>query len=101
MAAETAAKWIDKGFKAGDPSKNFLMQYQQERWDRFGKNHRREARIRDFVLGLGNRDQETFYRIFKNMVGGNFSLPSRTIGFTRLGLLAALNPGLTRKSFFS
>ena len=101
VAAETAAKWIDKGFKAGDLSKNFLMQYQEECWNRFGKNHRKEARIRDFVLGLGNRDQETFYRIFKNMVGGNFSLPSRTIGFTKLGLLAAMNPKLTKKSFFS
>ena len=62
--------------------------------------HRKEARIRDFVLGLGPRDQEAFYRIFKGMVSGNFSWPSRTLGFARLGILAARNPGLTRKSFF-
>ena len=101
VAAETAAKWIDKGFKAGDLSHAFLKQYEQECWERFGKGHRKEARIRDFVLGLGPKDQETFYRIFKNMVDGNFSLPSRTLGFTRLGLMAAFNPKLTKKSFFS
>ena len=100
VAAETAAKWIDKGFKVGDLSATFLKQYELECWNRFGKNHRREANIRDFVLGFGPRDQETFYRIFKNMVDGNFSLPSRAIGFARLGFLAARNPGLTKKSFF-
>ena len=100
VAAEAAAKWIDKGFKAGDLSGTFLKQYEQECWTRFGKNHRKEANIRDFVLGFGPRDQETFYRTFRSMVAGNFSLPSRAIGFARLGLLAARNPGLTKKSFF-
>lgn len=101
VAAETAAKWIDKGFKAGDLSHAFLKQYEEECWTRFGKNHRKEARIRDFVLGLGPRDQETFYKIFKGMVTGKFSLPSRAIGFSRLGLMAATNFGLTKKAFFS
>jgi len=101
VAAETAAKWIDKGFKAGDLSKTFLKQYEEECWNRFGKNHRREARIRDFILGLGPRDQEWFYRIFKGMVDGNFSMPSRIVGFSGLGLLAGKNFGLMKKSFFS
>src|SRR6185295_875599 len=100
VAAEIAAKWIDKGFKAGDHSREFLRQYEAETGERIGKRHRKEANIRDFVLGLGNRDQETFYRIFKGMVNGNLSLPSRVVGFSRLAVLAARNPGLTKKSFF-
>ncbi len=100
VAAEIAAVWIDKGFKAGDLSHAFLKQYEKACWDRIGKNHRKEANIRDFVLGLGPRDQERFYRIFKGMVAGNLSLPARAVGFARLSVLAARNPGLTRKSFF-
>ena len=100
VAAEAAAKWIDSGFKAGNLSKVFLEQYQQECWNRFGRNHRKEARIRDFVLGLGPKHQENFYRAFKGMVNGKFSAPSKAIGFTKLGILAARNPGLTKKAFF-
>ena len=100
VAAEIAAVWIDKGFKAGDLSREFLRGYEAETGERIGKRHRKEANIRDFVLGLGNRDQEWFYRIFKGMVDGNLSLPSRIVGFSRLGLLAGKNFGLTRKVFF-
>jgi digeranylgeranylglycerophospholipid reductase len=100
VAAEAASKWIDRGFKAGDLSRAFLKQYERECWDRFGRNHRKEGRIRDFVLGLGPRDQEAFYRIFKGMASGNFSWPSRAFGYARFGILAARNLGLTRKSFF-
>ncbi len=100
VAAEAAAKWIDFGFKARNLSKTFLEQYQQECWNRFGRNHRKEARIRDFVLGLGPRHQEVFYRAFKGMVNGKFSTPSKAIGFAKLGILAARNPGLTKKAFF-
>jgi len=100
VAAETAAKWIDKGFRDGNLSHAFLKQYELECWNRFGRNHRKEARYRDFVLGLGPKHQETFYRIFRSMVAGNLSLSARAIGFARLGVLAARNPGLTRKAFF-
>jgi digeranylgeranylglycerophospholipid reductase len=101
VAAEAAARWIDAGFKSGDLSQSFLERYQQECWNRFGRNHRKEARIRDFVLGLGPRHQEAFYRAFQGMVAGRFSLPSRAYGFARLGVLAARNPRLTKKAFFS
>ncbi len=100
VGGETAAKWIDKGFKAGDLSVAFLKGYEQECWARFGKNHAKEARIRDFVLGLGPRDQEWFYRIFKGMVDGKLSTPSKIVGFSRLGLLAAKNFGHTKKTIF-
>jgi digeranylgeranylglycerophospholipid reductase len=101
VAAEAAANWIDAGFRAGNLSKVFLKQYEGECWDRFGRNHRKEARIRDFVLGLPVSQQAGFYRAFRGMVRGGFSLPSKAFGFTRLGLIAARNPGLTKKVFFS
>lgn len=101
VAAEAAASWIDKGFKAGDLSVAFLKQYEMECWHRFGRNHRKEARIRDFVLGLPLSQQAGFYRIFKGMVDKGFSLPSKLLGFTRFGLVAARNPRLTQKAFFS
>ncbi len=100
VAADTAARWIDAGFKAGDLSPAFLRQYQQECWDRFGRNHRKEARIRDFVLGLPPAHQTAFYGIFRGMVNRGFTLPARALGFAQLGLLAARNPKLTKKAFF-
>jgi digeranylgeranylglycerophospholipid reductase len=100
VGAESLAKWIDLGFKAGDLSGTFLRRYVDECWERNGRSHAKEARIRDFVLGLGPRDQEWFYRILKGMVDGKFSLPSRIAGFSGLGLMAAKNFGHTRKTFW-
>jgi digeranylgeranylglycerophospholipid reductase len=104
VGGETLAKWIDKGFKAGDLSAAFLKGDEGEVWERNGRSHAKEARIRDFVLGLGPRDQEWFYRIFKGMVGGmvdgKLSKPSMFVGYARLGLLAATNFSHTKKTFF-
>jgi digeranylgeranylglycerophospholipid reductase len=100
VGAELLAKWIDKGFKAGDLNAPFLRQYVADCWERNGRSHAKEARIRDFVLGLGPRDQEWFYRIFKGMVDGNLSKPAKIVGFSRLGLLAAKNFGHTKKTFW-
>jgi digeranylgeranylglycerophospholipid reductase len=99
VGGETAAAWIDKGFKAGDLSATFLKGYEGECWTRFGRNHAREARIRDFVLGLGARDQTAFYRAFKTMVDGKFSLPSKLWGYSKLGVVAARNFGHAKKVF--
>lgn len=100
VAGEMLAAWIDKGFKAGNLSASFLKGYEVAMWNRNGRNHAREARIRDFVTGLDHRDQAWFYRIFKGIVEGNFSKPSMFLGYARLGLLAARNFGHTRKTVF-
>lgn len=101
VAGEMLAQWIDKGFKEGDLSAAFLKRYEAALWERNGKSHRKEARIRDFVLGLGPRDQEWFYRILKGMVdgmhGGKMSLPAKVAGFSQLGAMALKNFGHTRK----
>lgn len=101
LCGEILAKWIDKGLKGGDLSGPFLKNYEREVWERNGRNHRKEARIRDWVLGLGPRDQEWFYRIFKGMVdgmqGGKMSLPAKVAGFSQLGMMALKNFGHTRK----
>jgi digeranylgeranylglycerophospholipid reductase len=101
LGGEMLAKWVDKGLKDGDLSAGHLKKYEAAMWERNGRNHAREARIRDFVLGLGDRDQVSFYRIFKAMVDGKFSKPVMLGGYARLGLLAAKNFGHTRKTLFS
>lgn len=98
VGGEMLAAWIDKGFRAGDLSASFLKGYEGAMWKRNGRNHEREARIRDFVTGLSPRDQEWFYRIFKGMIDGKLSLPSKIVGYSRLSVLAAKNFGLARKT---
>jgi digeranylgeranylglycerophospholipid reductase len=101
LGATLASKWIDEGLKTGDLSKGFLMHYQQECWDQFGKNHRHQMRIRDFVVDLPLPAQTAFYRIFRDMVKGDLNMPSKVIGYTRLLGLAAVNWKATKKAFFS
>jgi digeranylgeranylglycerophospholipid reductase len=105
LGGEILASWIDKGFKEGDLSAAFLKKYEVAMWERNGRQHAKEMAIRDFIIDLGPRDQEWFYRILKgmteNMTGGKMSLPSKIVGYTRLGLLAAKNFGHMRKTFFA
>jgi digeranylgeranylglycerophospholipid reductase len=101
LGATIASKWIDQGLKVGDLSKGFLMHYQQECWEQFGKNHRYQMRIRDFVVDLPLPAQTAFYRIFRDMVKGDLSMPSKVIGYTRLLGLAAVNWKTTKKAFLT
>ncbi len=89
VGADLAAKWIDLGFQKGNLSKAHLKQYEQACWERFGRNHFREARIRDFVLGLPMESQKRFYSIFKDMVDSGLTMPAKMWGYTRLIGLAA------------
>ncbi len=99
LGADIASGWIDAGFKAGDLSRDFLAQYQVDCWHQFGKNHRYQMRIRDFVVDLPLPAQTAFYRIFKDMVAGDLSLPAKLIGYTRMLGLAAGNWKTTKKFF--
>ncbi len=101
LGASIAAKWIEKGLKAGDLSRDFLRGYEQDCWEQFGKNHRKQMRIRDFVVDLPHRDQVRFYRAFQGMVGAGFAKPAMAMGYLRLLLVALGNWKTTRKVFFS
>ncbi|MEO6094270.1 MAG: NAD(P)/FAD-dependent oxidoreductase [Fibrobacteria bacterium] len=101
LGAEIASEWIDKGFRMGDLSREFLKQYEVECWEQFGKNHRRQMRIRDFVVELTPEAQTAFYGIFKGMVDGELSLPAKVVGYARMLGLAASNWKVTRKAFFT
>lgn len=101
LGGELASKWIDAGLKAGNVSKEFLSQYQEDCWTQFGKGHRYQMRIRDFVVDLPLPAQTAFYRIFRDMVKGDLSMPSKLIGYTRMLGLAAGNWKTTKKAFFS
>jgi digeranylgeranylglycerophospholipid reductase len=100
LGAELASRWIDAGFRAGDLSRAFLAQYQVDCWEQFGKNHRSQMRIRDFVVELAPEAQSAFYAIFKDMVDGDLSLPAKVIGYARMLGLAGKNWSATKKAFF-
>jgi digeranylgeranylglycerophospholipid reductase len=101
LGGELAAKWIDAGLKAGDVSREFLKRYQQDCWLQFGKGHRYQMRIRDFVVDLPLPAQTAFYRIFRDMVKGDLSLPAKAVGYARMLGVAAGNWKATKKAFFS
>jgi digeranylgeranylglycerophospholipid reductase len=101
LGAEIASEWIDKGLKSGDLSRGFLRQYEAECWEQFGKNHRYQMRIRDFVVDLAPEAQTAFYRIFKGMVDGDLSLQAKFLGYVRMLGLAAGNWSVTKKAFFT
>jgi digeranylgeranylglycerophospholipid reductase len=100
VGGETAASWIDKGFKAGNLSAEFLKGYEGECFNRFGRGHLKEMRIRDFGLGLNERDQADFYRALKTFVDGKFSLPAKIKGYSQLSLVAARNFRHSKKVFW-
>lgn len=99
LGADIASEWVHKAFVAGDFSRAFLSQYQVECWERFGKGHRYQMRIRDFVTELPLPAQTAFYRIFKDMVDADLSLPSKVVGYARMLQLAAGNWQASRKFF--
>ena len=91
LGGEIASKWIDLAFKQSDFSKAFFQKYQLDCWERFGKGHRRQMRIREFVTDLPRPAQISFYKIINYMAVKNASLPSKFVGYSRLLALAAAN----------
>ncbi len=99
LGGELASRWIDAGFRNGDLSRSFLVQYQVDCWEQFGKHHHRQMSIRDFVVELPLPTQTAFYRIFKDMVDADLSLPSKLVGYARMLGLAAGNWKAAKKAF--
>ena len=91
LGGEIASKWIEQALKRGDFSKAFLQGYQQDCWEQFGRGHRRQMRIRDFVVDLPLAAQISFYQIFRDMVTAELSWPPKLVGYARLLALGAAN----------
>lgn len=91
IGGDLASKWIDRAFKDGLFTKNFLQQYQMECWFKFGRAHEKQRRIRDFVVELPKPEQTKFYQIFKSMTHSEFSVSSKIIGYSQMLTLAARN----------
>lgn len=96
VGADAASRWVHEALRSGNLSKAFLRGYEAECWNRFGRNHYREAKIRDFVVGLPREEQIRFYRIFKGMVDGGLKWPSKLVGYTKLIGLAARHWNLAK-----
>ncbi|MFC1584201.1 NAD(P)/FAD-dependent oxidoreductase [Fibrobacterota bacterium] len=106
QAGFLASKWVHRAFVKGDFSRDFFRRYEEDCWDKIGKSHRRQMRIRDFILGLTQQEEERFFQIIKSMAESGFSLVSKALGYGRIYGLMLRNPGLvwrilqdTRKPF--
>lgn len=91
LAATIAAQNIDQAFQKNDFSVNFLKQYDQQCWERFGKSHLKQMRVRDFIFTLSDRDYEKFFLHLKGLAESNLSLSSKLIHFPGLLYLALKN----------
>ena len=98
LAAEIASKWVDRAFKHGNRSKEFLQQYQLACWQQFGRGHSKQRRIRDFVVELPLAEQIKFYRIFKSMTDADLTLSSKVVGYARMLALSAINWKATKQA---
>lgn len=98
LGGEFVADWIDKGFRAGTLSAEHLKGYERAMWERNGRSHVREMRMRDFATGLNPGDQIGMYRAIKGIVDHKTTLPSKIVGYARLGAVVAKNLGLLRKT---
>ncbi len=63
-----AAEHIDRAFKAGDFSKQFLNSYEKGILSAFGDIHHRQMRMRDYILDKGADDQAKFFKMVKDFV---------------------------------
>ena len=70
-----AARAIDEGFKAGDLSYNFLKRYNQYVWERIGKGHATQLKVRRWILDMEREEQIEFYSFFKYWAEGSQSFP--------------------------
>lgn len=70
-----AAQAIDEAFKAGDLSKSFLSRYDKAVWERIGKGHAFQMRLRQWILAMDREKQIEFYTLFKVWAQKGQSIP--------------------------
>ena len=102
LGATIAAKWIEKGLKAGDLSRDFLRGYEQDCWDAVRQEPPQadaHPRLRGGPAPARSRPAST--RLSRTWWRSNFAKPAMAMGYLRLLLLALANWKTTRKVFFS
>jgi len=70
-----AAQAIDEAFKAGDFSELFLQRYDRLVWERIGKGHGWQLRVRRWILEMSRNQQIDFFTLIKSWVDGGQSWP--------------------------
>jgi digeranylgeranylglycerophospholipid reductase len=88
VGADTAATWVHEALRTKQFEKAFLQGYEADCWDRFGRNHYRQMRIRDFVVAMPAASQKRFYTIFKGMIDGGLKKPALWLGYAKMVGLA-------------
>lgn len=63
-----AALTIHEAFQAGDFSENFLQRYNQLVWNRIGKGHDWQLRVRRWILAMTRHEQIDFFSLIKSWV---------------------------------
>jgi digeranylgeranylglycerophospholipid reductase len=84
VGADTAATWVHEAFRTRKFEQTFLKGYEADCWNRFGRNHYRQLRIRDFVVAMPAASQKRFYSIFKGMIDGGLKKPAMWLGYARM-----------------
>lgn len=74
-----AAQIIDEAFKAGDFSANFLQRYNRAVWERIGKGHAFQLKLRKWVLEMNRDTQIEFYTFFKSWAENGQSWPKAVL----------------------
>jgi len=85
-----AARTVDEAFKAGDFSYTFLKRYNQYVWERIGKGHATQLKVRQWILDKDRDEQIEFYSFFKHWAEQGQSFPksilSHPILASKIGL---------------
>jgi digeranylgeranylglycerophospholipid reductase len=101
VGADTAATWVHEAFRSNQFSGAFLKGYEADCWNRFGRNHYRQMRIRDFVVAMPADSQKRFYTIFKGMIDGGLKKPAILWGYFRMIGLAFKHWNLVKPVFMA
>lgn len=86
-----AARTIDEAFKAGDFSYGFLKRYNQYVWERIGKGHATQLKVRRWILDMDRDAQIEFYSFFKYWAEGSQKFPSTILKHPLLASKIALS----------
>ncbi len=70
-----AARTIDEAFKAGDLSHGFLKRYNEYVWERIGKGHATQLKVREWILDMDRNAQIEFYTMLKHWAEQGQSIP--------------------------
>ncbi len=90
-AGQLAARWIDNAFKKNTFTSTFFKNYEADCWKGFGKYHRTQWRIKQFLFGLKPQQQYRLLLSIKNTFDEQSSLIHKIKGASGMGMILLQN----------